>query len=72
VPAGMVATVGDLLESKQYAARDFWQTVDHPATGPLQYPGPGYSISGYTPPAERAPVLGEHTQQVAHAQSATA
>jgi crotonobetainyl-CoA:carnitine CoA-transferase CaiB-like acyl-CoA transferase len=72
VPAGMVATVGDLLESKQYAARDFWQTVDHPATGPLQYPGPGYCISGYTPPAERAPVLGEHTQQVAHAQSATA
>jgi CoA:oxalate CoA-transferase len=72
VPAGMVATMGDLLESKQYAARDFWQTVDHPATGPLQYPGPGYCISGYTPPAERAPVLGEHTQQVAHAQSATA
>src|SRR5713226_926901 len=28
VPAGMVATVGDLLESEQYAAREFWQTVD--------------------------------------------
>jgi CoA:oxalate CoA-transferase len=61
VPAGMVATVGDLLESAQYAARDFWQTIDHPATGPVRYPGVGYRISGYTPPVERAPVLGEHT-----------
>jgi crotonobetainyl-CoA:carnitine CoA-transferase CaiB-like acyl-CoA transferase len=71
VPAGMVATVGDLLESAQYAARDFWQTVDHPATGPLRYPGPGYRISGYTPPAERAPILGEHAHQAEHTRSAT-
>jgi CoA:oxalate CoA-transferase len=75
VPAGMVATVGDLLESAQYAARDFWQTIDHPATGPVRYPGVGYRISGYTPPVERAPVLGEHTPiQVRprqHARSAT-
>ena len=61
VPAGMVATVADLLESDQYAAREFWQTIDHPATGPLRYPGVGYRISGYTPRVERAPVLGEHT-----------
>lgn len=60
VPAGMVATVEDLLESPQYAARGFWQTVEHPATGPLRYPGPGYRISGYSPPPQRAPLLGEH------------
>jgi crotonobetainyl-CoA:carnitine CoA-transferase CaiB-like acyl-CoA transferase len=59
VPAGMVATVGDLLESEQYAAHEFWQTVDHPATGPLNYAGPGYRISGYVAPSGRAPVLGE-------------
>jgi crotonobetainyl-CoA:carnitine CoA-transferase CaiB-like acyl-CoA transferase len=60
IPAGMVATVGDLLESEQYAAREFWQTIDHPATGPLTYAGPGYRISGYVAPMGRAPVLGEH------------
>ena len=60
VPAGMVATVGDLLESEQYATREFWQTVDHPATGPLRYAGAGYRISGYVAPTRRAPVLGEH------------
>jgi crotonobetainyl-CoA:carnitine CoA-transferase CaiB-like acyl-CoA transferase len=63
IPAGMVADVPDLLASEQYAANDFWQTVDHPSTGPLTYPGPGYHISGYLPPTGRAPVLGEHTDR---------
>jgi crotonobetainyl-CoA:carnitine CoA-transferase CaiB-like acyl-CoA transferase len=72
VPAGMVTSVADLLESPQYAARGFWQTVDHPATGPLRYPGLGYSISGYSPPTERAPVLGERaTARATAAASAT-
>ena len=72
VPAGMVATVADLLESPQYAAREFWQTVDHPATGPLRYAGLGYTISGYSPPAERAPELGEHSAAPVHARSTSA
>jgi crotonobetainyl-CoA:carnitine CoA-transferase CaiB-like acyl-CoA transferase len=63
IPAGMVATIDDLLDSPQYAAREFWQSLDHPATGPLRYTGPGYRIRGldYAPPARRAPLLGEHT-----------
>ena len=64
IPAGMVAEVPDLLASEQYAANDFWQTVDHPSTGPLIYPGPGYHISGYAPPTRRAPMLGEHTEHL--------
>jgi CoA:oxalate CoA-transferase len=61
IPAGMVADVPDLLASEQYAARDFWQTVDHPSTGPLTYAGAPYRMGGYAPPTRRAPVLGEHT-----------
>ena len=49
VPAGMVATVDDLLESPQYAAREFWQTIDHPATGPLRYPGPAIPSAATRP-----------------------
>ena len=63
----MVATVADLLESPQYAAREFWQTIDHPATGPLRYAGPATRISGYSPPAERAQVLGEHADSARRA-----
>jgi crotonobetainyl-CoA:carnitine CoA-transferase CaiB-like acyl-CoA transferase len=72
VPAGMVATVADLLESPQYVAREFWQTIDHPATGPLRYAGLGYTISGYSPPAERAPELGEHSKSPVHARATSA
>ncbi len=68
IPAGMVAEVPDLLASEQYAAQDFWETVDHPATGPVTYPGAAYHISGYTPPARRAPLLGEHTDNLDEAQ----
>jgi crotonobetainyl-CoA:carnitine CoA-transferase CaiB-like acyl-CoA transferase len=64
IPAGMVATVADLLESDQYAARGFWQTVEHPSTGPLTYTGTGYRMTGYEPPMGRAPVLGEDTDAV--------
>ena len=66
IPAGTVADVEDVLQSEQYAARDYWQTIDHPATGPLIYTGPGYRISGYVPPARRAPVLGEHTDSLSN------
>jgi crotonobetainyl-CoA:carnitine CoA-transferase CaiB-like acyl-CoA transferase len=65
----MVATIADLLESKQYAAHEFWQTIDHPATGPLTYTGSGYRISGYVGPQRRAPVLGEHTSPMEHERS---
>jgi len=71
IPAGMVATVGDLLESEQYVAREFWQTVDHPATGPLTYAGAGYRISGYDAPVARAPVLGEHSTLIEEERSTT-
>lgn len=64
VPLGFVATIEDLLGSGQYEARGFWQTVDHPATGPAQYPGHPYHLTGIELPAGRAPVPGEHTEQV--------
>src|SRR5690606_26371105 len=60
VPLGYVATAKDLLESPQYAAREFWQTVDHPATGPAQYPGAPYRMTGVQPRSGRAPLPGEH------------
>lgn len=64
IPLGFVANVEDLLASGQYEARAFWQTVDHPAAGPAQYPGVPYHLSGVTLPAGRAPVPGEHTSDV--------
>lgn len=64
VPLGYVATAKELLESPQYEAREFWQTVDHPATGPVQYPGAPYRMTGVTPRTGRAPLPGEHATEI--------
>jgi len=59
--AGAVMTVADLFKDEHYERRGFWETVDHPETGPLQYPGRPFLMSASPrPAARRAPLLGEH------------
>jgi formyl-CoA transferase len=58
--AGYVATVDDLFTSRQLVARQFFQAVDHPATGKALYPGPPFTIQGDAWSHGRAPLLGEH------------
>ncbi len=64
-----VATMQDILEMEQLTARGYFVELDHPATGPLRYPGPPINLGGangqhdgwvYRP----APLLGEHTRQI--------
>jgi crotonobetainyl-CoA:carnitine CoA-transferase CaiB-like acyl-CoA transferase len=44
VAVAPVATVADLLDSRQLRARDWWQRVAHPMAGPLQHPGPPFRL----------------------------
>lgn len=64
VPVGPVADVPDLLASPQYAARGFFTSVDHPATGAIPYPGVPCTFDNARPPLTRAPHLGEHNQTI--------
>jgi crotonobetainyl-CoA:carnitine CoA-transferase CaiB-like acyl-CoA transferase len=64
LPAGARMTAADLYASEQYRERGFFVTVDHPATGPLSYPGAPWQVEGRTWRYERAPLLGEHTAAV--------
>jgi crotonobetainyl-CoA:carnitine CoA-transferase CaiB-like acyl-CoA transferase len=64
IPLGFVATIEDLLESEQYAARGFWHDVTHPVHGTAKYPGDSFQITGVTPKRERAPLPGENTADV--------
>lgn len=63
VPLGYVATINDLLVSEQYAAHEFWQTLDYPGIGPATYTGLPYRAA-WAPVPQRAPVPGEHTRAV--------
>jgi CoA:oxalate CoA-transferase len=64
VALGYVATAKDLLESEQLADRSFFVEVDHPRAGPLRYPGAPYKLGGSAWTAARAPLLGEHNEEV--------
>ncbi|MBW2091105.1 MAG: CoA transferase [Deltaproteobacteria bacterium] len=64
VPAAYVNDVADLLEDEQYKARDYWVTLDHPETGSQPYAGPPFKMSETPLQYERAPLLGEHNQEI--------
>lgn len=64
LPFGYACTTEDLLNSPQFRARDWFVTVDHPAAGPLVYPGAPYRMSETPWEAGRAPLLGEHNHDV--------
>ncbi len=62
-----INSVADMFEDENFRERGYFQEIDHPSTGPLRYPG--YSATLHRPgepmPARRrAPLLGEHTNEV--------
>ncbi|MBI2887999.1 MAG: CoA transferase [Chloroflexi bacterium] len=64
VAVGLGSTMEDLQHSRQLAARDYFRTVDHPAAGPLVYPGPPFKLGATPHRTGRAPLLGEHNETV--------
>ena len=64
MPTGIVATPKDILESPQLRARNYLVEIDHPAVGKLTYPGAPV-IANETPwTPGRAPLLGEHNEEI--------
>ncbi|HSF29071.1 MAG TPA: CoA transferase [Candidatus Tectomicrobia bacterium] len=62
--AGYVATVEDLLASRQLLARQFFRVLDHPYAGKAVYAGAPFCIQGERRRSPRAPLLGEHNRQI--------
>ena len=65
IPVFPVRDMREMITSQQYRERNFFVEVDHPATGPLTYPGAPFKLSA-TPWQIRSPAprLGEHNAQV--------
>ena len=65
VLSGPINTAEDVLADPHYRSRGVWAEVDHPATGPLTYPGRPF-VMGATPWQVRrpAPTLGQHNREV--------
>ncbi len=63
-PIAFVHTLEDLLESRHLSEREFFQRVDHPVAGEVTYPGPQFRMSEVEWSAGRAPLQGEHNEQL--------
>lgn len=64
MPFGYICDAQDLLESPQYLDRGYFLNIDHPATGPLTYPGMPMRWGDDQWTVLRAPMLGEHNDEV--------
>ena len=64
VQAGVCNSAADLLKDPGHEARGFWVDMDHPEAGKLTYPGEPLRMSETEWQARRAPLLGEHNEQV--------
>jgi len=63
-PIAFVHTIGDLFGSEQLHSRDYFQRVEHPTAGEQTLPGPPFRMSGVDSRAARAPLLGEHNEEL--------
>ena len=64
VPVAALNTTADLFADRQLRARGYFVELDHPETGPREYPGAQFKMSETPASIRRAPLLGEHTIEV--------
>jgi len=64
IPFALVLGIDELMADTQYEARGFFQEIEHPLAGRLVYPGAPFRMSETPAEAGRAPLLGEHNEQV--------
>ena len=64
VPIAPYYTPAEVFHSPQQRERGYFQNVDHPDTGPLEYASAPFQLDGTPTRLQRAPLLGEHNADV--------
>lgn len=59
-----VLSPGELLEDEQLKAREFFAEANHPVMGEVTYPGAPVKLSETAWRVGRAPLLGEHNEEI--------
>ena len=65
MPFGFVATPSDFLKSEQLAFRNFFERIEHPVVGWAHYPTIAARFNDQLWHSVRAPLLGEHNNEIA-------
>jgi CoA:oxalate CoA-transferase len=64
MPVAKVMGIEELDSDPQYAARNYFQDINHPQAGRLTYPGAPFKMSETPADIRRAPLLGEHNAEI--------
>jgi crotonobetainyl-CoA:carnitine CoA-transferase CaiB-like acyl-CoA transferase len=64
LPLTMVPNPQQLFEMPQHLERGYFSEIEHPAAGMLTYPGAPFRLSETPWNGGRAPLLGEHNEQI--------
>jgi crotonobetainyl-CoA:carnitine CoA-transferase CaiB-like acyl-CoA transferase len=67
LPLTIVPNVRQVLELEQHKTRGFFAESDHPVAGRLTYPGASFKLAETPWQAGRAPLLGEHNDEIYYA-----
>jgi len=63
-PFSYIPTIDELLEWPALREKGFWSAVDHPIAGRFTYPGGPFTMSTTPYRLGRAPLLGEHNEEI--------
>ena len=61
---GYLATLAEVEESPQLNSRGYFVDVEHPVSGKQKHCGPAFRMSAIDYKTIRAPLLGEHTEEI--------
>jgi len=64
IPIVAVKTIGEAVNDTHYQARDFFVEVEHPYAGGVTMPGMPFIMSESPRDIRRAPLLGEHNEEI--------
>jgi len=64
LPLTVVPNTEQILAMPQHKARGYFVDIDHPVVGKLTYPGAPFKLSETPWQARRAPMLGEHNEEI--------
>ena len=64
LPLTVVPNTEQIFDMPQHKARGYFVDIDHPVVGKLTYPGAPFKLAETPWQARRAPVLGEHNEEV--------
>jgi crotonobetainyl-CoA:carnitine CoA-transferase CaiB-like acyl-CoA transferase len=64
LPLSHVPNIGQILDMPQHKDREYFVEIEHPVAGKLTYPGALFRLSETPWQAGRAPLLGEHNQEI--------